>query len=214
MLSHAKTRPRAWTSRRNTGKISTNSNRFTRFPQSSLIISLNQQRSSHITTRSTLCRSPTTRPTHLKTTNTMALCHHTPTNHPCHNHSWQTPQSLQNRLCYAPALTPATPTTQRAQPTTPRYASRQPAMRSLVSTRIGFTKIPELAWMSESTCMVSVKIGGKTYLFANPKIRHTVYPCQEKVCLNLCSGYKRHTSSWMDRRAGDNFSVGYLQYTL
>ena len=55
--------------------------------------------------------------------------------------------------------------------------------------------------------MVSGKLGGKTCLFANPTLRHTIRLSWENVYLNLLSGSRRHTSLEVERRADDLFSV-------
>ena len=159
MLSCAKTFPCDWPAHRNLRETLNISNIFTKYLNLISGRSPNQWRSPLILTSSDLQSSPPKRPLWPKTTETMALQRHTEPKHHQRNHPLQTPWSISTSLHCAPVLIPETPPAYQVWQTTPRSASRHTKTRSLVSTRIGCTKILEIILITESTRMVSGKIG-------------------------------------------------------
>ena len=159
MLSCAKTFPCDWPAHRNLRETLNISNIFTKYLNLISGRSPNQWRSQLILTSSDLQSSPPKRPPWPKTTETMALQRHTEPKHHQHNHPLQTPWSLFASLHYAPVLMLEKPLTYQAWQTTPRSASMQTKTLSLVSPKIGCTRILEIILMTESTRMVSGKIG-------------------------------------------------------
>ena len=142
----------------------------TRLQRESLSNSRNQRCFSPALTSSNFQSSTMPRPTHQKTSKTMAPCRQSTPSHIRRTHLWKTPQWPQSRFLHAHASRPATPPFKRNRESS--HTSTYSALTAcyMAFTRTGYTKIQETTWVEEYRKTVGGKRSGKTCLYAKPTI--------------------------------------------